>query len=357
VCGAEIFLCVLITKFLFFSYNGIILLVIADIIASIRDKHSRTLFLLIMVIVYIFCDYNVISLAARTVSFQDILSVYNAKISMCLQAGRDLLISINIILFIIYMIMVMQDYMKENARIALLNVQLQTAVKSLEEMNVQLQEYAEMEGKMGETRERNRVAREIHDTLGHTMTGLSAGIDACIAMIDYSVEGTKKQLNLLSKVARKGIEDIRRSVNALRPDALEQSDLKVAITKLMKEMMQVSNVKIYFQTTVRLDHFQPDEEDIIYRVVQESITNAVRHGKASKVWIDFHKEEKWLFLKVHDNGIGCTEIKSGFGLIHMQERIEMLSGEISYDGTDGFTIEAKIPIRWGNDYDKSNDCG
>lgn len=237
--------------------------------------------------------------------------------------------------------------MKENARIALLNIQLQTANERLKEMNVQLQEYAGMREKMGETKERNRIAREIHDTLGHTMTGLSAGIDACIAMIDYSVEGTKKQLNVISQVARQGIEDIRRSVNKLRPDALEHFNLGEALEKMMEDTMNVSDVYIDYQCEIPVMKFNADEEDMIYRVVQEGITNAIRHGKATKINVKIKKENKWLILSIKDNGIGCEKIKSGFGLIHIKERIQMLSGEVIYDGANGFHIIAKIPIRWG----------
>ena len=73
-----------------------------------------------------------------------------------------------------------------------------------------------MQKQMGEIEERNRIAREIHDTLGHTMTGLSAGIDACIALIDYSVDETKKQLSIISGVARQGLIDVCCSMLKLR---------------------------------------------------------------------------------------------------------------------------------------------
>lgn len=262
-----------------------------------------------------------------------------------------MLVSLNILVFIVYMIILMRNQMKENARIALLNIQLETANAKLKEMNAQLQDYAQMQEKMGETKERNRIAREIHDTLGHTMTGLSAGIDACIAMIDFSVDETKKQLNKISKVARQGIQDIRRSVNKLRPDALEHLNLEAAMEKMMEEMMEVSDVQIRYECEVPALKFNPDEEDAIYRVVQEGITNAIRHGKAANIDVHIKKENKWLVLSIQDDGVGCEEIKSGFGLIHIRERIQMLNGEVTYDGSHGFHIVAKIPIRWGENYD------
>lgn len=345
--AAEILLCLIIIKFLYANYNGVILLVIADIVTDIKDKHTRTIFLVIMGMIYLFSDYDIISMFVNMISFQQFLNVYPSKVSMMIQGTRNVLVAVNVIAFISYMIILMRNQMKENARIALLNIQLQTANIRLKEMNEQLQDYAQMTEKMAETRERNRIAREIHDTLGHTMTGLSAGIDACIAMIDFSVDATKEQLNKISLVARQGIKDIRRSVNKLRPDALEHSGLQEALEKMMEETMQVSDVKINYDCQVEVLKFNQDEEDMIYRVVQESITNAIRHGKAKKINVTLWKEDKWLNLVIKDNGIGCQEIHTGFGLIHIEERIKMLKGTVEYDGSDGFTVTARIPIRWG----------
>ena len=312
--AAEILLCLIIIKFVYVNYNGIILLVIADIVTDIKDKHTRGIFFVIMGMIYLFSDYDIISMFIDMISFQQFLSVYPAKVSMMIQGTRNILVALNAIAFIAYMIILMRNQMKE---------------------------------KMAETRERNRIAREIHDTLGHTMTGLSAGIDACIAMIDFSVDATKEQLNKISQVARQGIKDIRRSVNKLRPDALEHSGLQEALEKMINETMQVSDVKINYDCQVEVLKFNQDEEDMIYRVVQESITNAIRHGKAKQIDVNLWKEDKWLNLEIKDNGIGCEEIHTGFGLIHIEERIKMLKGTVEYDGSNGFKVTARIPIRWG----------
>lgn len=227
----------------------------------------------------------------------------------------------------------------------ILNEELKTANGQLQVMNEQLKDFAAMQKKMGEVEERNRIAREIHDTLGHTMTGLSAGIDACSALIDFSVEETKKQLQLLAKVARQGLQDIRRSMNKLRPDALEKHNLETALEKLMVETMDTSNVLIQYESTVEEMKFEEDEEDIIYRVVQESITNAIRHGAATKIYINFRTIENLLVIRIQDNGRGCTDIHKGFGLTHMKERVQMLQGTIHYDGSHGFQVHVQIPIR------------
>lgn len=347
----EIALCLLIMKCLYVGYNGILLLVIADIVVYIRDKQNQGVFLLIMSLIYISSDYDMISIGCKIISFRDFLHIYASDFRLFLIGIRNILVSMNLMVFIVYIIILMRDQMREKGKAVLLNVELQVANQRLEEMNEQLRDYAKVQKQLGETEERNRIAREIHDTLGHTMTGLSAGIDACIAMIDYSTEATKQQLIVISRVARQGLLDIRRSMNKLRPDTLEKRTLEEAIQKLINDTMQMSDVSIQYQSTLDSMSFKSDEEDTIFRIVQESITNAVRHGKASYISISMQKAGKWLVIRINDNGKGCQEIHSGFGLTHMRERVQMLHGVVSFDGSHGFKTLVMIPIRWREDYD------
>ena len=142
-----------------------------------------------------------------------------------------------------------------------------------------------------------------------------------------------------------------RSVNELRPDALERFSLQYAIQKMITDMTSVSERKVYFTSEVANLKFDEDEEMAIYRVIQESMTNAIRHGKADKVWITIKKDNSDVVLQIRDNGVGCKEIKNGFGTRHIKERIGMLGGKVIFDGSKGFTVEARIPIRWGETYD------
>ena len=345
----EVILCGIIICCVYMEYKGIIFLVIADIVVLIRDKTSQKVFLVIMGLIYIFADYDIISLGIKMVSFQELLNVYTVRQHMLMTGILNFLSSVNAIAFIAYMIIYMRSQIKEKERVTILNQQLAEANAQLSEMNNQLKDYAAMQKQMGEIEERNRIAREIHDTLGHTMTGLSAGIDACIALIDYSIDETKKQLNIISGVARQGLKDVRRSMKKLRPDTLERESLESAIEKLITETMSTSKVSIEFQSFLPSLVFEDDEEDTIYRIVQEGITNAIRHGHASRIFINFKKVDIWLVIRIRDNGIGCKDIHKGFGLTHMKESVDMLHGTVTYSSNNGFQVVAKLPIRWRNE--------
>ena len=92
-----------------------------------------------------------------------------------------------------------------------------------------------------------------------------------------------------------------------------------------------------------------DEEDAVYRIVQESVTNAIRHGHATEIDVQLSGENRRLSIVIQDNGIGCEKIELGFGLRHMRERLRLLGGSLRVDGKKGFRIEATIPLRWGDE--------
>ena len=239
---------------------------------------------------------------------------------------------------------------RDNRKNLELNKRLEIANTDLQRTNEELEKSLMDNARLAEIRERNRIAREIHDTLGHTLTGLAAGIDACIALAGDDKPALRNQLDLLSKVSRNGIKDIRMSVSSLRPDAPERLNLKSAIEELVENTKRVAGVNINFDCDTINLKFDEDEEMAIYRIVQESLTNAIRHGKAKNIDVSIKKNYGSISLLICDDGIGCEKIEAGFGLRHIRERVNMLKGQVNFSSEEGFKVEAMIPIRWGEEY-------
>lgn len=341
---AELLICVVIIYRLDFNYNGLLLLVFANVIAYVKDSKAKMAFLLLAIVGYLLADYELLSIYMPLFNMSDYVSYYTFTSQQWLLCIWNTMISLNIILFVGYCFSVINLQRGTIEEVNVLYHELQNA-------NEQLSEYADMAEKMAQTNERNRLAREIHDTLGHSLTGIIAGLDACLALVDVAPQEVKKQLKLLADVSRDGMKDVRRSVSELRPDEMERLSLNAAIRKMVTDMGKVSDTQIYFDAGGEKLEFGEDEENIIYRVVQESITNAVRHGHAGQIWVTLKRIDGEVLLEVKDDGIGCKELKSGFGTRHMKERIEMLGGTVSFDGLKGFKVTAHIPIRWGESYD------
>jgi len=345
--AAELAICLWITAALQWNYGGLLLLAAVDIQNRSARKRFNFLGLVVAFLLFILLDIAPIP----SISVELYLSCYTTSVRSVMLILYRLLASLNTLLFMMYIILEAGLSLAENEQIRRLNLQLNDANEVLKAANVRLEEYAHESEYMAKTQERNRLAREIHDTLGHALTGIITGIDAAIALLDYSTEGAKKQLELVAGVARQGMTDVRRSVKALRPDALEKKGLPEALQQVILQMQATAGIQVTFENRADSLHFDSDEEEVVYRIVQEGLTNAVRHGHASQVWIDISRENAILRLEIRDNGCGCADIADGFGLTHMKERVLLLGGTVAFDGRDGFSIDARIPIRWGETYD------
>ena len=327
-----------------FGYTGMIVLLLADIMRYTIDWKKRALYILAVSIFYLFMNGNALRDWLGAIPLSVSWEYYRADHYVRFLSILSMLTLINMFVFIFYMVLLVLAQTSEKESILKLNLELKEA-------NTKLEEYASDSARMAETRERNRLAREIHDTLGHSLTGIITGIEACIMLMDIAPEATKEQLRAIAEVARNGIVDVRRSVKALHPDALESMDLENALLKMIDTTKRSTGVEITYFFDADLNHFNQDEEDVVYRVVQESITNAIRHGQATKIRIEITRVDGDLHILILDNGKGCENIEPGFGLHHMQERVEMLGGDLQYKGDKGFTVHARSPIRWGTETD------
>ena len=334
----ESVICMALLRLTSFAGNQIFLLVAANMLTLTRDRKNRGIGLIILVILFLFTNDHVVSAFLPITSFERYLYPYTAQSASLFQGTASALSTSVLILFLVYILFLIQDQMLESAQMRRINDELRT-------LNHQLEEMADVREKMGETRERNRLARGIHDTLGHTLTGLSTGIDAAKTLLQRDPDMAIKQLDILSATAREGLKDVRRSVRKLRPDALENHTLKGALETMIEEFMRSSGVKVSYVCHLDSLDFQPDEEDTIYRIVQECMTNSVRHGHASRIYISFGKDQDSLILIIEDDGKGCVDIQEGFGLHHMKERIALLNGNVRFYGRDGFEVLVELPLR------------
>ena len=333
-----------IMKSLYFSYNGIIYLIICDALFRFKENKYVKWLTIPLSLLLIISNYDFFNTLFPLVNADAYFEVYTSTTRGLLQVGINFLDIINLLFFILFLMIYIANEVQENERMT-------QELIMVHQVNHELENYAAVSEKIAEDKERKRLAREIHDTLGHALTGIAAGVDACIAMIDINPEATKKQLMVISKVVRQGIVDVRNSLNKLRPGALEQHGFKGAIENMIEEFTSVSDLTISLDYRLDKVDFENTKEDILFRVIQESVTNAVRHGDATHIDISLYIEDNSLYLKIQDNGQGCEEIHYGFGLKQMKERLGMINGKVAYDGHHGFLTIVTIPLQEGELYD------
>ncbi|WP_239386043.1 sensor histidine kinase [Megamonas hypermegale] len=333
----EAIICFIIVYLLYMTYNGLVLLVFCDCIYNFKDDKYAKYMLISLIGMYLFTNWDVFTAFSPLMNFQQYVQFYDVNLKNLLFLSKSILEMFNILLFIIFMSVYAVGQIQENEFIS-------KKLRMISLVNKKLQRYAVVTERIGENNERKRLAREIHDTVGHALAGVAAGIDACIVMIDSNPEATKSQLKVISKVVRQGMVDVRKSLNKLRPGALEKQGFKEAIEKMIEDFGSLSEVNIKLDYRLKDVDLENTTEDILFRIIQESMTNSVRHGGASQINISLYMEEDNLCLYIKDNGIGCSEISYGFGLKQMKERVAIINGKVKFDGTNGFMVMVKIPI-------------
>lgn len=334
-----------------FNYNGILLWTFANALMYLKRNKYMPMVVIIAMISYLLTTHELVKLFINVFDISSYIEVCSQSIQTLIYFIYNALNLMTVVCFILCCIIIIvskEEIIEKNLE---LNKRLEIANTDLQRTNEELEKSLMDNARLAEIRERNRIAREIHDTLGHTLTGLAAGIDACIALAGDDKPALRNQLNLLSKVSRNGIKDIRMSVSSLRPDAPERLNLKSAIEELVENTKRVAGVNIKLDCDIINLKFDEDEEMAIYRIVQESLTNAIRHGRAKNIDVSIKKNYGSINLLICDDGIGCENIKAGFGLRHIRERVNMLKGQVNFSSEEGFKVEAMIPIRWGEEYD------
>ena len=338
----EILLMLVIFSVLHSSYNGLILLVFADIFYgskefnASKDKKYWFSFIILSFGMLLLSNYNLMSLFINLPSLDTYIRFYPESVRFLLLFGKNFLYSLNIVVFMISLLFYILSAITERHRI---EEELRMAFQANRELN----SYLALSKKIAEDRERKRIAREIHDTLGHALTGISAGIDAVKVLVDIDTNRAKEQLNNVSVVVRDGIRDVRGSLNKMRPGALENNTLKEALIKITREYEAISNLEIHL--LYKWDNIDLDiaKEDIVFRVIQESITNSVRHGHAKTIWIELLEEEEAYVMTIQDDGVGFDELHYGYGLKQMQERLMIIGGSVHFENRDGFYTHIEIP--------------
>jgi signal transduction histidine kinase len=222
------------------------------------------------------------------------------------------------------------------------------AIQSEERVRLQ-DSLARAERKAGVLEERQRLAREIHDTLAQGFAGIVVHLETAEQIDPLKGSAAKPHLDLARSVAREGLEEARRMLQALRPELLEQRGLPEALDRVCDDWSRRSGLEANFSVTGTPAPMHPDIELTMLRAVQESLTNIGKHAGARTATVTLSYMEDVIVLDVQDDGKGFVPSAGsggGFGLKGMRERTEFLQGSFSVESIpgEGTTISISLPV-------------
>ena len=216
---------------------------------------------------------------------------------------------------------------------------------ALAEANRLLRENAAQVEELATTKERNRLAREIHDSLGHYLTVVNVQIGAAQAIFAQDAARALDHLSKAQSLTQEGLREVRRSVAALRASPTESRPLPEALAKLV-EQWNATGLRARLSVEGARRQLTPQADLTLYRAAQEALTNVGQHAGASRVdlILDYRAPESVL-LQVEDDGVGSSNAGEGFGLLGVRERAQLLGGEVRvHTGTGkGFRLEVELP--------------
>lgn len=220
--------------------------------------------------------------------------------------------------------------------------------QSLEAANIRLTHYASTLEQLATTRERNRLSRELHDTLAHTLSGLSVQLETLKAYWDVDQKAARSILDKSLAAAHSGLKETRRALQALRASPLDDLGLALAITTLARDAAERANLTLKLSIMEDIPALSPDVEQCFYRIAQEAIANVVSHAGAQKLTVKLEFTEGKTTLVVGDDGAGFNIAKASkkaqFGLTGMRERAQLIGGKLNITSKPGAGTTIRLTV-------------
>jgi len=207
---------------------------------------------------------------------------------------------------------------------------------------------------IAQEKERARISREIHDELGQELTGIKMDISWLSNSLKNPEDKIKDRIDSLNKLIDRTIQSVRRISAELRPGVLDDLGLISALEWYVDEYQQRTKIECELMLGEISNNIGNDVSIAIYRIIQESLTNVVRHAKASKIILSLKSDEFNIYLKIQDNGVGynndSSKSEKSIGILGMEERVHILGGTFSIQGAkrEGAIVKVEIPIKIKN---------
>lgn len=217
----------------------------------------------------------------------------------------------------------------------------------LTEANEQLADYAVKVDQLATSRERNRLARELHDTLSHTLSSLSVQLEAADSVWTESPNQARELLVKSIANTRSGLAETRRALQDLRASPLEDLGLGLALRNIAESTAKRAGVKLYVDIPKQIEGLSDGQEHCIYRTAQEALQNVVKHASAQEIHVSLNQTDgdQWQLI-VQDDGVGfdaaVREEEGHYGLRGMEERVEMAEGKLYVESQLGQGTEIKL---------------
>lgn len=253
--------------------------------------------------------------------------------------STDFFTNIFIYFVIVAILFLIKRLINERNKVMKLNEKLKNSLEEIEILTIQ--------------NERNRLAQEIHDSIGHSIAGLIMHLDYLEKIYKNNSKEVESIIEKSQNLARNSMKDLRKAVNTLKED-LNINNLQESIENLIENVSTKEKV-IEYIFDGNIENINQNIKYTVFRISQELITNSLKHSKGSKIYLYIKNDGDFIEIKESDNGFFNGIFEKGNGLKGIEKRVKSVNGEVIYDYEKNFSILIKIPLE-GVYNDKSYDC-
>jgi signal transduction histidine kinase len=257
-------------------------------------------------------------------------------------AGGLMAVPIYIAGYIFFAIFAQQTARAESAR-----AESERLLGELQDAHRQLQEYAAQAEELAVQQERNRLAREMHDTLGHRLTVSSVQLQAAQRLLPGAPEKASEMVGAVLEEIREGLRELRRTVATLRAPVEADLALEPAVKRLAASFQEATGIAVHLAVADDLPTLGANQRHALYRGAQEGLTNIQKHAGACDVWVELSRSNGAVALRVRDNGVGILASagdQAGFGLHGLRERAAQLGGQVTVQSGQAGGAELLITL-------------
>jgi signal transduction histidine kinase len=254
------------------------------------------------------------------------------------------LINIGLLIIIIAILYLIEDESDKKVEAQLLYDKLRLSEEKLKTANRDLEVYASSIEELTLLRERNRLSREIHDSVGHALSAIVVQLGAIERTIESNQQVAKEVTKDLRKFTQNSLSEVRMAVREIKPKEFEDYEGILVIEELIKNFKKLTGVDVRLAFTKEKWPLNSDQAYVIYRIAQEFLANSIRHGKATLIQIFMVFNEYKLIVSLKDNGTGAQNVVEGIGLKSMRERVMEIGGMFEYatKPTEGFLVKMEL---------------
>ncbi len=332
-------------QFRFFSLEGTLSRSISLLLELVLILASYTL-----IGGYLF-PYLVLGVIDSSILFKNPLKlIFNTAVVLIglyfsLNQGMEfMMINIGLTIILIAVFYYIQEENDKKLQAQELYDELRISGEKLKKANMDLEIYASSTQELTLLRERNRISREIHDSVGHALSTIAIQLGAIEKTLEKNPEAAGELTKSLRSFTQSSLKDVRMAVREMKPKEFEEYEGLLVIEELINKFKKLTGIDVRMSFTKDRWALSSEQSFVIYRIVQECLSNSTRHGKATSIRIMMAFTAYNLVVTLKDNGIGAETIEEGVGFKSIRERIKEIGGSFDYSTSPGEGFLVKLQL-------------